>query len=66
MKCIRPITGGNISRVKDEEADEKVGRGEYNYCSKEEWKEQGANNPLSKSVMKRLKAQKGGDKDTSE
>lgn len=51
-KCIQHIKSMKVLRVSNQIAGEKVDTGEWNYCTK--------------SVYKRIKAQKeGGDKNTS-
>lgn len=39
MKCIISKSGKTIERVKNEVAHQKVNSGNWNYCSKEVWKQ---------------------------
>ncbi len=38
MKCIRHIKSGKIMREKEKFASDKIDTGEYEYCSKSEFK----------------------------
>ena len=39
MKCVKSNTG-EIARVSDQLAQERVASGSWSYCGKEEWKKQ--------------------------
>lgn len=38
MKCIKHVESGEVVRVKEDLANDEVATGEYEYCSKSEFK----------------------------